>query len=358
VPAKRFHKGCLKMEKAAMVVSCDLKQKTGEMVKCQVNFSVWYDRIVSCVTVHGDVERNRGRHHYQNTSFVDSDTGRQKSALMIQRLFMTPRDPFYHQVEMLTNNPLENGSDQTSEPRAVVLLNRFTYDLDMMNCTYPIVQVTGTPAYEMQCRSFYDMIAEGSRDHAFSVIDEAKANDGIAYLRFQYRDPRQDDGHRSDFDMESDSDADMESDSDADMADLGAESVSNSESEHDGEYARLDIEPPHELEAIIYCTSDGLVVCLRRAHPLPWANQDIRSEVRDFLWAAAPMVLCTSMETRHCVLVCEAVWVYQPTSVSGGAHATWWATNARCSSNHAICNANEPRWARYSGIGALNLRVL
>lgn len=96
------------------------------------------------------------------------------------------------------------------EPRAALILNRFTRTLTVMFATDAIASILGVPADQVQHKSFYECIRESCLDDALKCIESAKANDSIAYLRFWSRDPRR----PEDFDDE-ESHADEESTLDA-----------------------------------------------------------------------------------------------------------------------------------------------
>lgn len=216
-------------------------------------------------------------------------------------------------------------AEETHEPRAALFLNRFTRTLTIMYATSGIEQVIGISGEDMKGRSFYYCIAENCLEDAVRCLESAKGNDSIAYLRFWFRDPRQDD-QPTDV-----SDVDTE---DATMTDAEA-----TETEDEDGGVRLDAVPPPplrgssgsgygssgpsrerttswsasaeagpsqaysgrsnstqsgtpssassgnhnpaiELEAVVSCTSDGLVVILRRARPLmPGHSADARQTV-------------------------------------------------------------------------------
>jgi hypothetical protein len=196
-------------------------------------------------------------------------------------------------LQHLSNRFKQDVDTQTREPRAALFLNRFTRTLTIMYATSGIEQVIGIPSDAMKGRSFYYCIAESCLEDAVKCLESAKGNDSIAYLRFMYRDPRQDDEPET-----------SEEDSDAIMTDAGApdtpedttplentsenvayapdayathgrsssssdrvtSSQSGSTTQHSSRSPPL--EPPVELEAVVSCTSDGLVVCLRRARPI------------------------------------------------------------------------------------------
>lgn len=233
------------------------------------------------------------------------------------------------------------------EPRAALFLNRFTRTLTIMYATAGLEEIIGVPAETMRGRSFYYCISENCLQDAIKCLENAKANDSIAYLRFWFRDPRIDEeetappyDESSDEDMTTESSVDQEvgggvhinglsrSDSggmDVDPAhyisnsrttsghstdaqdthsaifgDARAEESSASSATSPDGSARPPIQrDPIELEAVISCTSDGLVVCLRRARPIlptpsrprPYANGLFAAP-----WATEPVL--PPMEAR------------------------------------------------------------
>lgn len=222
--------------------------------------------------------------------------------------------------------------DQTHEPRAALFLNRFTRTLTIMYATSGIEQVIGIPSEDMKGRSFYYCIAENCLEDAVKCLETAKSNDSIAYLRFWFRDPRQDDNaHQSTSESEdtdvSMTDVTMSEDDEEGGVHLehgqsaGRAVTSPSSGSNDAQSGAQQGDPSHnssshtlnpalteggasgeqttnstssistsltspepgstedhllELEAVVSCTSDGLVVCLRRARPLiPQVVQDV-----------------------------------------------------------------------------------
>ncbi|KAL8718025.1 MAG: hypothetical protein Q9225_004795 [Loekoesia sp. 1 TL-2023] len=79
------------------------------------------------------------------------------------------------------------------EPRAALFLNRFTRTLTIMYATNGLADILGITAEELNGKSFYYCIQENCLKDAVKCLESAKANDSIAYLRFWFRDPRQDD---------------------------------------------------------------------------------------------------------------------------------------------------------------------
>jgi hypothetical protein len=76
------------------------------------------------------------------------------------------------------------------EPRAAIILNRFSRTLTVMYATDAIEGILGTTAEQFKDKSFYECIQENCLPDAIRCLESAKANDSIAYLRFWYRDPR------------------------------------------------------------------------------------------------------------------------------------------------------------------------
>jgi hypothetical protein len=77
-----------------------------------------------------------------------------------------------------------------NEPRAALILNRFTRTLAVMYATNAVSSILGVSAEQITGKSFYECIQENCLPEAIRCLESAKANDSIAYLRFWYRDPR------------------------------------------------------------------------------------------------------------------------------------------------------------------------
>lgn len=217
---------------------------------------------------------------------------------------------------------------QSHEPRAALFLNRFTRTLTIMYATNGLADVIGISAEELNGKSFYYCIQENCLQEAVRCLESAKANDSIAYLRFWFRDPRPDDQANSDHQADNHSSAD-EDDGGVHLGDRMVDarndpSLNNAVPHHPADSASADqrsweprsssmsgnstdmdmhgnegiFDQPDtsqssttslsmsdegqgssqgrqaparcqiELEAVVSCTSDGLVVILRRARPL------------------------------------------------------------------------------------------
>ena len=216
-------------------------------------------------------------------------------------------------------SPLKTGPH---EPRSALFLNRYTRTLTIMYATNGLADLLGLSGEEMTGKSFYYCIQESCLPDAVRCLENAKVNDSIAYLRFWYRDPRQEDQTSTTFEAQSESPVDdtqadermiysgyqdsevrstrlenqplvdtpmaenpisnllrpksraSSGDSnpyshetifgDPEHTESSMSSVSNSitEDERGSRSPRTAV----ELEAVVSCTSDGMVVCLRRVY--------------------------------------------------------------------------------------------
>ncbi|KAF1987458.1 hypothetical protein K402DRAFT_49494 [Aulographum hederae CBS 113979] len=327
--AKEVHNRGVKLDKAAVLAYCQLKNRYGQWVGCECCFTVVYDVIVCCTSIY-----HRG---------ITSQK-RAVEAPIVRRLFASsPSDPRYHMLSHLSSKFNLGPKEQTHEPRAAMFLNRFTRTLTIMYATSGIQQILGISGEEVKGKSFYSCIQENCLGDAVRCLETAKGNDSIAYLRFWFRDPRQDNIPPSQ--GNTDEENETETDTDASMTDattsedeeggvrLGdfeegrptvAAQEQTTESSRTNPAADPDIpsnsrttsgdstapqnthaavfgeQPsaqssnssvpnspdsddlsrgPIELEAVVSCTSDGLVVCLRRARPIvPVSVQQGQSE--------------------------------------------------------------------------------
>lgn len=309
--AKAKHDRGVRLDKAAVLSYARIRNRQGEYVGCECCFSVVYDVMVCCTSV------------YRNGI---SSQKRAVDAPLIRRLFTSsPEDPRYHMLSHLSSKFTTSNDDRDHEPRAALFLNRFTRSLTVMYATSGIEQVIGISSEEMKGRSFYYCIQQNCLEDAVKVLESAKGNDSIAYMRFRFRDPRSEDASDATTSEESEDDvmtdvtySDDESDLDNSHGGYTSHSTGESSSLDRSAHSSISVndsgtEPPRnhrtdsgdsthpsdthegvfgngsdarsstssvatpqleadnepiELEAVISCTSDGLVVCLRRARPL------------------------------------------------------------------------------------------
>lgn len=205
------------------------------------------------------------------------------------------------------------------EPRAALVLNRFTRTLTVIFATNAVSSILGIGPDQLRGRSLYEFIAENCWRDAIKCLESAKANDSIAYLRFWSRDPRVgSEENEGDVGLGDQQDETPENDSDdaarlSDFVDVLMDDESASfikqepiSSPRINQHATVDDlsarcgssatlasraqtatprgsqrpmvprdipgrrrEPiqTRELEAVVSCTSDGLVMVLRKARP-------------------------------------------------------------------------------------------
>lgn len=223
------------------------------------------------------------------------------------------------------------------EPRAAIVLNRFTRTSTIMFATNGVEQILGFSPAQLTGRSFYYCIAENCLAEAISTVESAKHNDSIAYLRFWFRDPTLPENALAiDDDSESDDEGGIALDRvsrESSISDISSQSTDRAERVHppvnvpvlptaysearsafssdevavesgssrspsgddtdSGDNGRDQIfDQPHlrahsstsslmpvhspamaargtiEVEAVVSCTSDGMVLVLRRATPI------------------------------------------------------------------------------------------
>jgi hypothetical protein len=154
------------------------------------------------------------------------------------------------------------------EPRAALILNRFTRTLTVMFATNAVSAILGVSPNQIKGKSFYECIQENCLRDAIKCLESAKANDSIAYLRFWYRDPRREEDFEDD-DEHEDVEMEMEDGCKAAGKMRGDPLRGHSHEAIPGAPGRSQREPipSFELEAAVSCTSDGLVVVLRKARP-------------------------------------------------------------------------------------------
>lgn len=234
---------------------------------------------------------------------------------MVQRLFSSsPRDPRYHMLSYISSKFSEAPTSAAHEPRAALFLNRFTRTSTIMYATSGVSSILRVRPEDLLNKSFYFCIAQGCLQDAVRCLERAKSNDSIAYLRFWFRNPLLEERnragsreavHSSDDDEEDEGgvrlqrpdqapvytdqamdtkrsrsctgDTDASASTSGNSTDLGGNADdgifdpptttrSSSSSLTPVEDMAIYTEPI-EVEAVVSCTSDGLVVILRRARP-------------------------------------------------------------------------------------------
>ncbi|KAJ3522366.1 hypothetical protein NM208_g12889 [Fusarium decemcellulare] len=172
--ARSVHSRGVLLDKAAVLHYARILSRDGRWVSCECCFTIVHDVLVACTSIYRRGEKSERR---------------AIEAPQIRRIFScSPRDPRYHMLEHLS--PKFKMQPMEREPRAALILNRFTRTLTVMFATEAIASILGVSAEQVRHKSFYECIRESSLDDAFKCLESAKANDSIAYLRFWSRDPR------------------------------------------------------------------------------------------------------------------------------------------------------------------------
>ncbi|KAL7276097.1 hypothetical protein RUND412_000915 [Rhizina undulata] len=311
--ARSIHGRGVHLDKAAVLSYCKLKRRNGEYVCCECVFTVVYSVIVASTSLY----RHNNKSH-----------GRAIAAPVIRRVFSSSQnDPRYHMLTHLSSKFSAPPSGQ-HEPRAALILNRFTRTLTILYATHALGDILNFPPEEAIGKSFFECIQENCLQEAVDALERAKENDSIAYLRFHWRDPRppvrqrrrQSTPHSRSNNRYSGMDV-MEVDNltgspvngssanrgyddiYAHRDDMENDRVQDYDDEHEysnrsansqpGLSSRHAPDPVVEVEAVVSCTSDGLVVVLRRARPIihedprfPHLNAGLFASP----WAALPLI--------------------------------------------------------------------
>ncbi|KAF3903791.1 hypothetical protein AA313_de0201222 [Arthrobotrys entomopaga] len=248
---------------------------------------------------------------------------------------------------------------ETHEPRVALILNRFTRTLTVLYASHATTSIFGISPEALTGKSFFECIDENCLQDAVDALERAKENDSIAYLRFQWRDPtngaaaavaapaaeqpdispaalprrplrrsqRISSQTKRKLEVD-DSDTGLASSSrptkrrsvvgrteslstheggPSSFSDPGISStqppisgVSTSASAVSSDRPHARVTPAiREVEAVVSCTSDGLVVILRQARPLiPKPLHNIPNGIFASPWAPVPLVPVESASNR------------------------------------------------------------
>jgi hypothetical protein len=165
------------------------------------------------------------------------------------------------------------------EPRAAFLLNRFSDTLPILYATHAAQFVLSCNPNQAVGRSFYEYIDEGYLNGAVNVIERAKENDSIAYLRLLWKESLE--GPLVDGDNPM-------------VARYNQEQVQLAP----GIPVRLNLHPRREVarfevECLVSASSDGLIVVVRRAPPIEGVAPQVRPPgIFASPWASSPLQPC------------------------------------------------------------------
>ena len=186
----------ISLDKAAVLTYARVKHKDGHWIACECAFTVVYDVLVATTAIYRRGPKARstlGPCHCFDV-LANGDVERALDGAGVRRIFSSsPRDPRYHMLQYLSNKFQQTPEIQGPEPRAALFLNRFSRSSTIMFATDGVSTILGLQPTEVVGKSFYYCIEENCLRDAVKAIESAKANDSIAYLRFWYRNPLQED---------------------------------------------------------------------------------------------------------------------------------------------------------------------
>lgn len=219
-------------------------------------------------------------------------------APIIRKMFTSsPLDPRYHMLSYLSSKFSQPPEQSTNELRAALFLNRFTRTLTIIFATDSVAEILGVTAQQLVSKSFYYCIQEDCLRDAVRCLEGAKANNSIAYLRFWYRDPLQGEGSAgNEFEDHTVHPATQlnipTTQYNPGSSDVRSERLGGNTTQSQSQAQSRPNQPGVEVEAVVSCTSDGLVVILRRARPM--IPQQIHQTTQPGPSGAAPYGLFAS----------------------------------------------------------------
>ncbi|KAJ5172679.1 hypothetical protein N7492_005272 [Penicillium capsulatum] len=177
--ARSVHGRGVRLDKAAVLNYCSIRHRNGWWVGCECVFTVVYDVLIASTTVYG---RSQGTQK------------RAVDAPIVRQLFdSSPNDPRYHMLTFISDKFSQRLVEPLHEPRAALFVNRFTRTATIMYATRGVFEILGLSPQQLVSRSFFYCIQEPCLRDAVQCLESAKSNDSIAYLRFWFRDPLQED---------------------------------------------------------------------------------------------------------------------------------------------------------------------
>ncbi|CCG80938.1 Predicted protein [Taphrina deformans PYCC 5710] len=205
-----------------------VRNKEGEWIGCECVFSCVYDVLIAATTVYKPGPRSNGR---------------ALAAPIVQSAFMASREAArYEMLAQLSAKFSSIAPNKSREPRAALILNRFTKQLTILHATHALTDITGMNVSDAIGCSFFDIMDIDCVEGAIDAIDRAKENDSVAYMRFRWESPQL--RHQQ-----------------------AAAGTMISESNGQQQIGTSDGRSPEDLgvEAVVSCTSDGIIVVLRSA---------------------------------------------------------------------------------------------
>lgn len=234
--ARAQHKDSIAMDHASVLAYVQVRNKNGAWTGCECVFSCVYDVIVAATTIYRQGSRSQGR---------------ALAAPMVQRAFRQNADSARQDMLVHLSAKFTSLAPNTmQETRCAMILNRFTKSLSILYATHAIKDLYGEDPLGIVGRSFLDFVDHDCLEGAVDAIDRAKENDSVAYMRFRWR-PSAHLAKRASpiTDMPHSQDATNPAET---FKGLHTDNASRARA--------------HEVEAVVSCTSDGIVIVLRCLH--------------------------------------------------------------------------------------------
>ncbi|KAK9369199.1 hypothetical protein V1509DRAFT_577813 [Lipomyces kononenkoae] len=229
--ARATHASAVLQDKAAVHCYCRLLSKDGTWIPCECTFTIVRDIVVASASV------------YQHT--VKSDERARMATFISREYSHSSFESGEQQFQITTPSEVE-----LHEPRAALILNRTSQSLPILYATQSVTEIVGLCPHEITGWNLWDCVDAQSLMSAQLSIERAKENDSLSHLRFSWRDPRSQE-HPS-----------------TPASQLPVMSTPG----HESTSTRFDI---IEVEAFVSCTSDGLIMVLRRAMPTSSSDQNV-----------------------------------------------------------------------------------
>ncbi|KAK9381457.1 uncharacterized protein V2V93DRAFT_232866 [Kockiozyma suomiensis] len=232
-------------DKAVVITYLRLLCRDESYVDCECMFSVVFDVLVAATRV------------YQWTLKSED---RIRLAPLIHRAFAASSlIAATRRADILTpkfNHIASSLSSSEHEPRTALILNRASISLPIMYAANSSTQVLEISPSNLTGWSFWDCMNAESLIQAQLAFERAKENDSIAYLRFFWCDPR---SHQQPATRHI------------------RQQMQPCSSNFDSSVSACRT----EVEAVVSCSSDGLVIVLRRALPIITLEQAMLVKASD-----------------------------------------------------------------------------
>ncbi|KAK9458136.1 hypothetical protein V1511DRAFT_454844 [Dipodascopsis uninucleata] len=233
---------CVTGDRAAIMVHCRMQKKNGDSVVCYLIFTTVYDILVSIIGVHKDTTNSEAR---------------RRAAVAISKIFNS-----FESEDVECSNADENtlplyevSNNPQHELRTLFIINRSSLSLPILYATSSLTQLTQTTPESVRGCSFWNCLDRESLEAAQLTIRRVQENDSVAYLQFNWRDPT------------------SLSDGDTVIASATTRrSTGSSES----------VAPAIRLQAIVFSTSDGLVMIIRLADSSEAWSRSLESGLPNF----------------------------------------------------------------------------